>query len=777
MGIRLSALVGALGLALVLLRLSRLIREAPDAVAWTPVLVGGILLGAVLGALGGWLRVRVAFIALLSSLLAVGAMVRFTAADTLSGFLPTAASWPALLGALTEGWEQIRFGTAPIVPSVELLVVLLPVFVALGTVWAFASARGIPWLAIVGVGWFYLLVATVDRGDAGWWLSGFAAWVGLGLLSIHLDERLDRTRVLGRPAHGLTLAAGGTSIIIGLILTTLISPDVVGAGYLPWRETSTLGGIRTGVSYNLFASTIQTDLVAQSDTPVFEARIGRSPVAPEETFWRLITLDQYDGVNWLPSPSVALVPGEEGRPFEAEDFRFRGPTEQVLAVVRIAALRQNFLPFTGSPNDIDSGAALLQSGYRTRSDGSIRLDGLTRRGLEYNLTTSVPAVDAFDLASSLSAADAPVLREAAAQGLIALTGTTSGQAPDLVGRSRFLGLPAEVDTRISGLAEVLTASAGTPLEQALLLEGFFRQEGRFNYSVDIDPGHAASDLASWLFEENSANYRTGYCEQFATAMGVMARSVGLPSRLVLGFTPGDVDEDGLITVREKNAHAWVEVWIDGVGWVSFDPTPRSDGVNPATGAALGFDIVAIADTIELPEDLEEDRSGLVGELDNRDEFFENEQATPDAFPGQDLLDGVGTDFQLPDWAGRLLLLLGAMVFIPVAKRLRRFLRLQRARRGDISAVWAELTDQLRDLGEPITPSMTPREIGERVGAVATPLRRAQERSEYAPEAPSRAQRFEAIESLRRAEAGFRDRPLQDRLLAAWRPLSLRRTRR
>ncbi|NND85267.1 MAG: DUF3488 domain-containing protein, partial [Acidimicrobiia bacterium] len=629
----------------------------------------------------------------------------------------------------------------------------------------------------LGVGWFYLLIATVDRGDAGWWLPGFAAWVGLGLLSIHLDERLERIRVLGRPAHGLTLAAGGSSIVIGLILTALISPDVVGAGFLPWRETSTLGGIRTGVSYNLFASTIQTDLVAQSDTPVFEARLGRSPIPPEETFWRLITLDEYDGTNWLPTPSTALVPGEEGRPFEAEDFRFRGPTEEVLAVVRIAALRQNFLPFTGSPNDIDSAAALLQSGYRTRSDGSIRLDGLTRRGLEYNLTTSVPSVDAFDLASSLSAADAPVLREAAAQGLIALTGASSGQAPDLVGRSRFLTVPVDLDTRISGLAEVLTTTAGTPLERALLLEGFFRQDGRFDYSVDIDPGHAASDLASWLFEENSPNYRTGYCEQFATAMGVMARSVGLPSRLVLGFTPGDVAEDGLITVREKNAHAWVEVWIDGVGWVAFDPTPRSDGVNPSTGAALGFDIVAIADTIELPEENEDDRSGLIGDLDNRDEFFENEQATPDAFPGQDLLDGLGSDFVIPDWAGRLLLAIGLVVFIPLAKRLRRFLRLQRARRGDISAAWAELTDQLRDLGEPISPSMTPREIGDRVGAVAGPLRRAQERSEYAPEPPSRAQRFEAIESLRRAEEGFRDRPLPDRLLAAWRPRSLRRSRR
>ncbi len=777
MGIRLSALVGALGLVLVFLRLSRLIREAPDAVAWTPVLIGGVLLGALIGGLGGWLRVRVVFVALLSGIAAALAMIWFAAPDTFQGLLPSGDSWPALLAGLTEGWEQVRFGTAPIVPSTDLLLVLLPVFVALGTLWAFASTRGIAWLSVVGVGWFYLLVATIDRGDAGWWLPGFAAWVGVGLLAIRLDERLGTNRVLGTPAHGLTLGAGVASIVVGILLTALVSPGLVGAGYLPWRETSTLGGIRTGVSYNLFASTIQTDLVAQSDTPVFEARLGRSPVAPEETYWRLITLDEYDGTNWLPSPTVALVPGAEGRPFEAEDFRFQGPTEEVLAVVRIAALRQNFLPFTGSPNDIDSDATLLRSGYRTRTDGSIRLDGLTRRGLQYNLTTSVPSVDAFDLASSLSAANAPVLREAAARGLIALTGTTPVQAPDLVGRSRFLALPSGIDSRVRGLADVLTTTAGTPLEQALLLEGFFRQQGRFTYSVDIDPGHAASDLAAWLFEENSPNYRTGYCEQFATAMGVMARSIGLPARLVLGFTPGDVADDGLITVREKNAHAWVEVWIDGVGWVAFDPTPRSDGVNPATGAALGFDIVAIADTIELPEEDEDDRSGLIGDLDDRDEFFENEQATPDAFPGQDLLDGTGSDFVVPEWARTLLLAVGLVIFIPVAKRLRRFLRLQRARRGDISAAWAELTDQLRDLGEPITSSMTPREIGDRVGAVVGPLRRAQERSEYAPEPPSRAQRFEAIEALRRAEDGFRDRPLSERLLAAWRLRSLRRNQR
>ena len=61
----------------------------------------------------------------------------------------------------------------------------------------------------------------------------------------------------------------------------------------------------------------------------------------------------------------------------------------------------------------------------------------------------------------------------------------------------------------------------------------------FRYSVDIDPGHGASDLAAWLLDPESPNHRIGYCENFATAMAVMARTLGVPSRVVLGFTPGE----------------------------------------------------------------------------------------------------------------------------------------------------------------------------------------------------------------------------------------------
>ncbi len=108
----------------------------------------------------------------------------------------------------------------------------------------------------------------------------------------------------------------------------------------------------------------------------------------------------------------------------------------------------------------------------------------------------------------------------------------------------------------------------------------------FTYTVDIEPGHSAEDLADWLFTDESPTSGRGYCEQFATAMAVMARTVDVPSRVVLGFTPGETGPDGVVTVRQRNAHAWVELWVDGQGWVRFDPTPRSDGVNPATNGRI-----------------------------------------------------------------------------------------------------------------------------------------------------------------------------------------------
>ncbi len=777
MGLRLTPVVGAVGLLLILLRMQRLLRPSLEGLDWRIVIGGALLAGVLVGMVSAWTRARWAFVALAAATASLGLVLRLAVPETLRiGLLPTMPSWQPLAAALAEGWEQVRFGTAPIHPGPELLLVLVPVFVTVGSLWGAATIRNAGWLTLVGVGWFYLLLATVDREAAGMWLLAFIGWTAAGLVALRFDDLRRAERLLGTPTHRISTWAGTAALIVAFGLTGVLAPSIPGAGVVPWRDASTIGGIRTGVSYNLFASTIQDKLVAQSETPVFEAKIGRSPVPADETFWRLITLDRYDGVNWVPTPQPTVVPEFEDVPFETADQRFRGPTESVLAVVRIASLRQNFLPFIGSPYDVDSQAPLLQSGYRTRPDGSIKLDGLTRRGLEYTLTTSVPAVNALDLATGMSANEAPVLREAAAAGLLALSGDGRATLPDLPDRGVYLQLPFDLDSRIPGLAQALVRPAGTPLERALILEAWFRAPGRFTYSVDIEPGHGASELAAWLFEEQTTNYRIGYCENFATAMAVMARSIGLPARLVLGFTPGDVDTEGLITVREKNAHAWVEVWLDGVGWVGFDPTPRSDGANPATGESLGFDILALAESITLPED-EEIQAGLAPSGDGIREGLEEDVATPDALPGFTLPGFAGGfDIHLPTavwWVLGGFLLLGV---IPAAKRLRRFTRIRRAKRGDIGAAWAEITDRLRDMGEPISVSMTPLEVSGLVGAAIGPLSRAHQQNEYGPTPPTRAERLEAIEALARVETGFRRHPLPERIVATWRLRSFRRTK-
>ena len=97
------------------------------------------------------------------------------------------------------------------------------------------------------------------------------------------------------------------------------------------------------------------------------------------------------------------------------------------------------------------------------------------------------------------------------------------------------------------------------------LQDWFRTE--FTYSTDIPDGHGNSAIESFLED------RVGYCEQFAGTFAAMARSLGIPARVAVGFTQGELQDDGSYLVLGRNAHAWPEVWFDGYGWVPFEPTP------------------------------------------------------------------------------------------------------------------------------------------------------------------------------------------------------------
>jgi type II secretory pathway pseudopilin PulG len=215
-------------------------------------------------------------------------------------------------------------------------------------------------------------------------------------------------------------------------------------------------------------------------------------------------------------------------------------------------------------------------------------------------------------------------------------------------------------------------------------------------------------------------------------MAVMARAAGVPSRVVLGFTPGDQRGNGEVIVRDKNAHAWVELWIPTQGWVQFDPTPRGDGVNPRTYNALeadiGFPVTAYLE--QIPEPPVPDVVGAGSDL----RPFPLEGETPAApglvGPGNDSV--FGTD--LPAWLTIVLpiVILGiiAALIIPLFKWWKRRRRLRRLEEGDISAAWEEIVARLTDLGAAPDPAHTPIEAAANVDDAMQPLARVYSRAVY-----------------------------------------------
>ena len=162
----------------------------------------------------------------------------------------------------------------------------------------------------------------------------------------------------------------------------------------------------------------------------------------------------------------------------------------------------------------------------------------------------------------------------------------NGDIPPLTTKEMkiYLNLPNKLDDRIKPLVDELTAGIDSDEIVAEKIRNYLIE----NLSYNLNPGDVGDDpLADFLFVN-----KQGYCEHFATAMVIMLRSAGIRSRLVTGFLAGNYNEYGsFYTVRASDAHAWVEAYFDGVGWVTLDPTPPS-------GLALPMDISTISRFIE-----------------------------------------------------------------------------------------------------------------------------------------------------------------------------------
>jgi transglutaminase-like putative cysteine protease len=295
--------------------------------------------------------------------------------------------------------------------------------------------------------------------------------------------------------------------------------------------------------------------------------LGEEPVmlvaSPVPEYWSARTYDRYTGQGWM---STA---GQTER-LDAYDSRLSGPAE-VRARIQ---MEQQYRLLVGGGGSILAAGDPLRVSVPTYAEYFETLDlvaGLRptiplRRGQQYSVLSSFSAAGAADLKAA--GTEYPAWTE------------------------RYLELPNRFPARVRALAREITANDNNPYEAAISLEQYLRG---LNYSIDVTAPPPNRDAVEWFLFVS----REGYCDYFASAMAVMARTLGIPARVVSGYNTGMLNEAGFYVVKQENAHSWPELFFPRYGWVRFEPTPSQPVPPRIEGSTVG-----VAD--EWGPDLSED---------------------------------------------------------------------------------------------------------------------------------------------------------------------------
>lgn len=464
--------------------------------------------------------------------------------DTVRMLVPSADTVSLMRLDLRLVWSQFPTAVSP-VPSEGSF--LLAAAFGLGLVSLFADAFAFRAFgraeAVVPGGVLFIFTAALgtDRNR----IVVAAAWFASAVVVVAVLRALhggSNESWLGRRRRAVGAALPATAMCAGLAAlgAAVVGPMMPGAGAEPWLETRQTQSDVTEVLSPLVD--IRSRLVNRSNTLMFtvSAAAGR--------YWRVAGLTEFDGQQW----------GLPDRRLEPADGRLNEPRQNAQVVqqqIVISRFGGKLVPAAFVPIEIAQNDVLWLSDTDTLVvDG----DGL-REGQVFNIASdmSLPSIDVLRAARSSSPPSADLL-----------------------------ALPSSLSSEVRDLAAEITAGSATSYDQARALQDWFRNN--FTYDLTVQRGHSDDAIVSFL------RIRRGYCEQFAGTFAVMARAVGLPARVAVGFTQGELQPDGSYQVLGRNAHAWPEVWFDGVGWVPFEPTPGrgAPGGEEITGAAAAQDSTA-----------------------------------------------------------------------------------------------------------------------------------------------------------------------------------------
>ncbi|MFI7399891.1 DUF3488 and DUF4129 domain-containing transglutaminase family protein [Streptomyces sp. NPDC049541] len=481
----------------------------------------------------------------------------FARQQALMGIVPGPEAFRHFADLLQQGSDDIaRYAIpAPLESDgIRLMVVggVLVIGLAVDTLavtFRSAAPAGLPLLAL------YSVAAGLSHGGADWLWFLVAAGGYLMLLLAEGRERLSQWgRVFGGAARGPGGEPGALApvrtgrrigvVALGVALMVPIALPAMNGGLLDAAGTGVGGGNGSGGTISAVNPlvSLRDSLNVDQDREVLSLKTNSNDLS--NMYLRIVSLDDFDGSTWKPSKRhVTGVPDTFPTP-----AGLGGDIKRAEIQTRISAAdwyAQDWLPMPYPPSGVD-----VSGKWRYEPVGMTLVGdhGETTRGKTY----LVKSLDVQPTAEQL--ADAP--------------------EPPAALKRDYTKVPDSVPAVVARTARQVTDGATSHYEQAVKLQDYFAFSGGFQYSTQVQVGTGPEAIAKFLED------KTGFCVHFSFAMAAMARSLGIPARVAVGFAPGTPQADGSVSVGLKDAHAWPELYFEGVGWTRFEPTP-SRGVTPA----------------------------------------------------------------------------------------------------------------------------------------------------------------------------------------------------
>lgn len=583
----------------------------------------------------------------------------FASGSALFGFIPTAATVDTVTALQRAGLSSIAAQFIPAVADEGILLI-----VCMGVVAITLAADALVFVArapaVAALPLFVLVIVPTfvipDHVD----LVSFAvvtiSWLAVLLVSA---RRVPSVATAGMVAIAVTVAIGAP------LLLPAVTPGGIAAGGV--------GG---------FAASVNPIVTLGNDLrrPDAQLALSYTTTAPGGTYLRLAVLDDLSGQSWLPTPSN----GNSGT-----DLENIGPVPGVApgipvttrtTDVRVASVSSQWLPVPYAPTKV-TGLTGAWTWDRVSLAVSSSRSGLSNQNYQVTSADVSPSVQQLESA-----------------------GTQTD--PQL---QRDLVVPPNLPAVVAETARTVAGAATTNYDKAIALQAYFTG-GLFTYSekAPVDQGYDGSG-ASVL--EAFLKAKSGYCVHFASAMTAMARTLGIPARVAVGFTPGQAVAGSSAgsqqyTVTTHDLHAWPELYFTGIGWVRFEPTPGR-GFAPAFAPLVADNPATpnVNESIPVPSS---SRSAV---------------PVPGATPSLPVDAAPATGSAVGASGGAAasgLVLQGALVVVvlfllssPALVRMsRRASRLRAVAAGSAARAWEEIVDTATDLRLGAGESFTPRQTAE-----------------------------------------------------------------